>query len=137
MPRQTENIPDPPAAKRDDLKKNDTPIDLDNLFSLINTVVVTDQTLPDAGYVPDDPSDPNDPNKPDDPSEPNPSKPSDPGEPSKPDDPSEPDRSDELNASDSNPHTGLNARSVFWITVLALSLIAAVYPQRKRSKSKK
>lgn len=60
MPRQTENISEPPAAKRDDLKKDGKPIDLDGLFSLVNTVVVTDQPLP--GHVPSNPNEPDEPN---------------------------------------------------------------------------
>lgn len=127
MPRQTDGITNT-TAKRDDL----TGIDLNGLFSTVNTVIVTDKTLPGTEYVPGSqikPTEPNESSEPDDPSEPD--------DVSESNAPSEPNSSDELNTSDNNPHTGFDARSIFWVTVLTLSLTAAVYPQSKRGKHRK
>lgn len=129
MPRQTKGITS--DAHRDILTDNGTeagePIGLDGLFSLINTVVVTD--TPRSGTVSDPTVD-----VPDDPAEPN--TPAEPVAPSGPDDPGEADKSD-VASKPENPKTDDETRLGLWSVAITLSLIAAVRPLRKRSKRQK
>lgn len=117
MPRQAAK--DEHTAKRDDL----TGIDLDGLFGLINTVVVTDRSRPDTdgSMIIDKSDDPDKPEELDDPEEPNGS-----------------DTSDEQDTKpDENPKTEDEARLHFGFIAITLSLIAAANPLRKRGKLRK
>ena len=119
MPRQTKKTSH--TAKCDDL----TGIDLDGLFSLINTVVVTDQTFspPNMGPTVGAPG--------------NSGAPNDPDEPETPDGSNNTDTSDEVSKPYDNPVTMAEMGLGLRLTIVSLSLIVAVSPLRKRGKHRK
>ena len=130
-PDDTSSDPDNTSSDPDSTSSDpdNTSSDPDNTSSDPNN---TSSDPDSTSSNPDDPGDPGDQEGHDSSHEDNIT-----GDSDKQDDPINPEESNEQNTSDKNPNTGFDVHSFFWGIVLTLSLIVAVYPQRKRSKIKK